>query len=794
MARTLASACYGAPVRRILTALCLLAVFAGAALLGYATATRLGPRYLQAAVERGLSDLLRTEVRVARTHLRLGKPGSRLRLEGQDARAWPGPRGAGVTVRTLRATIDPLAWLRGQRVLREVVLEGVEALPPALAQPRGDDARPASGAEDPLVRSVHRLDDLGRWLETHLCDLSHLVVQGGRIAGPEAGDPPLLEDLQGSIVCRGSRAELDLAGRRPTAQGEGRLVLRAQALPGRVDAELTLSEVDVAPLTRWLEPVRAGGLATGRLAWKTERGGPQQLSLALRGPSLWVSFPRPGADPLRLRSPDAALRVELSASPRELRLTLGEWKDRELRLHVEGEVALPLAKSSELRLALRTDRIDLGMARRRVAELPASIRSPVELLLERLEAGRLEELRIEARTTISDWSELVEGRILGRTGTLDLAVRLADATVRVGSSDRMRHVRGELRFGGDTVAVIDLRAEHEGVELPRMDLRVEGLSQIGSREELRCVTPRDVPGLPGISELQAWIRSRRQEAEGPSWQALRVEADWLAHPALLCVAEQLVGEITPGERGSRLRIKRGVWAGMPIRADVELREGSDGGWQGGQVLVSLQVGPPFEPMQPVAPRDVWARGRFRIRATRLGTWSIRGAEGGFEARAARLRLEPLALRLTPSSEVRGWLELALGRAGALRYDAAVGLEGISIEDLWRASGHTDRVLRGWRRPRRRAPRAGKAPVGGGHRRAQPAGSRRRALPPAPRIARHHGGQRSMEPLRRPRPRALPRHRPGGWDRGRKGDHRDAHRNGPHLPDGRFGYALGRGSS
>ena len=208
------------------------------------------------------------------------------------------------------------------------------------------------------------------------------------------------------------------------------------------------------------------------------------------------------------------------------------------------------------------------------------------------------------------------------------------------------------------------------------------------------MTPRPVPPLPGLTELQAWVRSRRQEPREPTWTRARIEADWLSHPALFCTIEQAQAEIVPGPGRASIRLERGVWAGLPINGEAELRDGPRGDLRGGEVHATVRLGPPFEGMQPSAPRGAWARGRFEVAASRVGTWRVHGGHGQFEVRGSRVDLTGGTLELRPGGEVGGRIGIDLGTATPLRYDASLEIPSVSMEHLWASAGADTAALTG----------------------------------------------------------------------------------------------------
>lgn len=680
-------------MRRGLIVVCLAAVFAAAGGLGFYAATRLLPPRLEAAIERGLSEALETPVELGTARLSLGAPWPTLRLDATELRAWPDAEGTGHGLRIPRihVELDPLARWLGSSGFEQVILDR-----PWVRLTSGDATSRENAASDPALADpvsawVGQLETLAAWIRTELCPVSEVEVWGGTLIGPSGG-VPLLADLQGTLSCDGhDGARLVLTGR---STGDGRATLRIDAEEGRIALELGLEQLELADWAWATAPASLRGPVTGRLAWRAAPGTPHALELAVRGPRLEVEVPRRGRESWSLALPSPAVRVELSASPSELRLDFAEWLDRGLRVRAEGRLGLPLRDESGLRLALSTEELDLGEARRRVAELPSELREPLEIVLERLETGRIQQLRIQTETTVRDWNELLAGRVFGRSGDVTLELSISDATVRVGDTDRMVGVGGELSFRGDVFEIRGLQGRFRDEPFPRIDARVRGLSNIHSSDELHCVRPHDVPPLPGLAAARDWLRSRGSEPGARSWQGLRVEADWISHPALLCTIEQLEAELVPKDGGATITVKRGVWAGLPVTATLEVRDGPDGHLRGGTLSFDVSVGPPFEPMQPTAPTRTWARGRFEVDASELGTWRIHGGRGRFEARGSRLEIGDAELWLRPEGRIEGSLAVELGTGLPVHYEANLQIAAVGLRQLWAAGAEGEVALSG----------------------------------------------------------------------------------------------------
>jgi hypothetical protein len=341
--------------------------------------------------------------------------------------------------------------------------------------------------------------------------------------------------------------------------------------------------------------------------------------------------------------------------------------------------------------ALRLEELPLPRIREALALLPAEMRDWLDPLSERLEAGRLLDLRADTRTTVAGFRELVRTRMLGRPGEIALRLGLSDARLRVGEGDlHLEGLRGAAIWSGDAFELRDLRGRIGERALPRLDLTVSGLSQVRSRDEVNCIAPSSGVSLPGFARLRRWIGSRRGEGPAePSWSRLDLEADWIRHPALLCSLEHATGGITPAEGGLDFSVQQGVWAGIPIRARGSYRRTPEE-----SLRLDLAIGPPFEPMRPAAPGEPWAKGSWEIEASRLGGWRIRDASGGFQLAGSALRLTGSTLLLSPLGELLGDVEVALGREEEVPFRIEAQVKRMDLADLIASSGREEELLSG----------------------------------------------------------------------------------------------------
>jgi hypothetical protein len=306
-----------------------------------------------------------------------------------------------------------------------------------------------------------------------------------------------------------------------------------------------------------------------------------------------------------------------------------------------------------------------------VAPLAGSFQEPLRSqlgdALARLQGGRLSELELT-------WP---------KGEAMVLRARVEGAALVVGAASRLEELSGEVRYDGDVFEVSGVRSQLDGQPLPTLEARLAGLAQVKGLSELRCLAPAPASGLPGRRPLADWIAGERTGGEPPSWKRLRVEADWIEHPALLCAVERLAAEVTPdpGGDGLRVALERAVWAGVPVRGTASYRAQPEE-----TATLRLQLGPPFEPAQPELHRRGWASGRFDFETTSLGNWHARGVSGSFRASGTHLGLTGTKVRLDPGPVLDASLDLDLGGPERVPVEVrATSLPG-TLSELYAAGG------------------------------------------------------------------------------------------------------------
>lgn len=271
-----------------------------------------------------------------------------------------------------------------------------------------------------------------------------------------------------------------------------------------------------------------------------------------------------------------------------------------------------------------------------------------------------------------------------RLRDVELRGRVDEAVLRAGAQSRLEGLSGRVDLRGGALTLSGVGGRLDGQPLPVLDATIAGVEHLG--DGLRCVRPAPVGALAGRRPLLEWLRGPPDRPRGPpSWQRVRVEADWLAHPALGCVVDGLTGVASPvGTGGLRVAIEGGLWAGLGIEGSAEHLPGPSEA-----VRLDLRLGAPGAGARTRAPAGIWGRGRFELETQKLGSWKARGARGRFRLEGEGLALEDATIRLAPGPQITpATISLDLDRADEVPFRANGETSGGEFGDLLLALSDT----------------------------------------------------------------------------------------------------------
>ncbi len=685
--------------RAVLVFLLGVCVFGAAALGGFYAASQMAPERLRAEAERRLSALLKAPVRLAEVRVNLTQDLPWLLLEARGMRADPLPGGAALAVDEVSARIDPILLVLGRLELRGLRFAGIEL---SLPEPRAGEAGDAS-AEDPASRAVAALSTAADRLRAQPCPIPPIDGERLALTLTSASAPPRRALEVDAVSFRCSRLTNDGSW---TAAGRALLVGGADApfeltltvADDELDGKLSVGSVPLGPLLASLrQPRELTGDARGELLWHSEPGAPHTLrvTLAGRGVKGELGAERDPERALRLDLREPKLTLALEASGRALRTTELALEDGKLALAGALTLGLPVSDASALHAEAHTADIGRAELGRITAQLPKGVRPDAEHALERIVSGTIRALDVRVNSTVGGVREIAAGGALARTGDLALKLSLEGAELRIGESDRLGDVSGTVEFSGDLLEVHATGAQFRERRLPRLAVKLRGISRVRSLDAVKCDRPAPVARIAAIDDLRAWVESRRKPPYTPTWRALNLDVDRLSHPLLFCTLEDVTAEVVRLDNGYDYAVETGSWAGFAIEGKATwLKSRAQDGSplrDGGSISVDLTLGEPRPAAAPGADPEVWAEGRFALDVSSMGRFLTKSYDGSFRANGATADLFDSKLRLAPSGELEGRLTLDLGNDGPIPFTADAQARGLDLLTIW-ATSQTPREL------------------------------------------------------------------------------------------------------
>lgn len=678
--------------RAILVFLLGLCVFGVAALAGFYAASQLAPERLRAESEARLSKLLGAPVRLGAVRVSLTEDLPWIHVEARDLRAGPLPGDRSIAIEQASARLDPFLLILRRLELRGLVLSGVEL---SLPEPT-PGAGPTAPELDPLSRAVAALTEASVRLRARPCPIPPVEADRIALMLTSASAPRRVLELDRVAF---SCARLSAEGAWET---EGRVLLaNDEAAPLRlkvviaedaVDASLSLPRVPIAAtLTALRRAPEISGTASAEVSWRGEAGSPHALRIALSGRDIAGGLGA-ASDParalaLRLRAPKVALA--LSASERELRTSELAVSDGALGVNGSLALALPLSDASALHATAQLARVSRDDLARIVEQLPRGARDVAERALARIVSGEIAPLEVALASSVAGVKQMAAGDMLARSGELNLKLGLTNTELRIGEMDRLREVAGAVSFDGNTLEVQTASARFRERRLPRLALKLHGVSRVKSLDDLACDRPAPVPRIGAVDDLRAWIESRRRPPYTPNWTTLDLDIDRLSHPLLFCTLEEVVAEITRGENHYEYAVESGSWAGFAIEGDAIYRKarGKDGEplRDGGSIRAEVTLGEQRAPAAPARDPSVWATGRFAWNVSSLGRFLTKSYQGEFRTVGSRAELFNSRLAFAPRGELTGTLALEMGSDGPIPWEVDAESKGFDLLDLWKAS-------------------------------------------------------------------------------------------------------------
>jgi hypothetical protein len=695
---------------RLRSGLALLA-FAAAFGAGFALVRGIAPERVRSEIEARLADALGGPVAIGRLRI---APGFGLRLHAEAVTAWPSEAGPRLRVEQVDARLRPLALLGGGPIFGTLRLDGVSLAlerdrsggwqPPPLARVAGSREQAAPEPPPPAqpaeawLEPVAALDSLARAVLGGSGLADAVEVHRARIAFRDAASPSgdrvalEMEGLEARLrrhrILGG--VDLFLRGRLLEAGGTERgtvEILGSRSRDGTVQMALATTALDLATIAPYLpreQPQRPiAGTVSGYLGSQSPAPGQTALEMDLVISNLRSVIP--GFDTGEAR-PVAIERIDLAGfldvAPDHLKLRELRFENGGLRLELAGRISRPLASASLAKLSLALRDLDVDELRELLSWLPELRREQATRALERIEAGLLANLQVDGSARLSRWQDFLSGRERELPERFSLQADVAGARLRVGDSDHLDQLSGQLAWSGDDhLEVKGARALFEGAPLPVLDLSLAGVSNfLAGDPERRRLAPGGEP-LPGLEALADVLAGEPDPESRPLETRIRIEAEAIDHPALLWPVEGLAAAIELEPDVVRVEELRGAWAGVPISGRAEFAEQPER-----TARVELVAGPPESAPPRAGTGEGWARGRFEVERLATRIWNHERASGRFNARGARFDFEDVEAALAPSGRIFGRASLDLAHTGSVPYRASFRLEQAEVPGVADAVG------------------------------------------------------------------------------------------------------------
>jgi hypothetical protein len=663
--------------------------FSLAAALGYWVGASWLPGRLQGAIEAALGEALASPVRVAEVRVRLRADAS---IEVREFEAWPDEGGPALRASAARLDLDGLALLVGVVRLDALRIEGA-----TLRVTRGADGSLAPAPLVALVRGAGEpASGVGGGWAARLGPLagSRLVLElgGARVSWRDLAGPGLpIErslDVPRARLALGRAGAVDLALDAHVSDASGRarggLALSATRESGAAPhAVVTATQLDLDALEPYLGrvlPLGLRGRVTGSLDVSAPELGdagaraPSALELDLHVAGLRVAPAGEERRPFETRA--ASLRASALVGSGRVELRRGDLVTDQDTLSITGALPWPLRDEGVAELSLELPRLTLARAREIAEHLPRDARRASLETLAPIEAGEIARLAVRGSAPVARWRELVDPARTSFPTELAVEAEVRGIAVRTTPDDRLDGVSGSLRFESDRLELRGVRGHLNGRPLPALDASFAGVSRILAGERFAAHPPTP-EGLPGLRPLQKFLSRRPDDPDRtPRWTRLRVDADFLHHPALLLPLEDAHAEIAPTRDGVHWIVERALFGGVPIDAEGDYFDAPED-----RVVVSVRAVGERGPRPAIEPGGDWGRARFGfVLADRPGA-CCSGAAGWARLRGGTLRLFDAEVWLRGDGVLRGDADFELSAADGVPYDARLSLAQPNAGDL-----------------------------------------------------------------------------------------------------------------
>jgi hypothetical protein len=672
-------------------------VLAGAAALGFWTASRLGPDRLEKEILAALERATRGPVHVEQLRLEVGFP---VQVQGEGLRLWDGA----LTAESASARIDVVSLLIGRPRLTRLRLSGahlkLDRLPegewtPPIFEPQSDPGTEPALAPLRVIETSLRLLLARRFLaDTLIVRSSRVTVTHPALDG--SAEPVRLdfERVNGRLMHSRLFGDAKLFLRtRIASQGRDLGVVEwsgtrgADAAIGVTMAATALDLRGFAPYLRGLRPsAHLAGKVDGVAEFTTRQLGLGELRLDLVARAFSASLGAHGPRPIEVEA--LSLRAGIVLEKESVRFEEGRLSAGGLDFEIDAAFDRPLGEDAAATIALSL--VELSISPETAASLagwlPRNGRERFLSLAERVRSGHLVRGELRGRTALSGWSDTLAGRLDRLPQGLEIGLEVEDLAIQVDEANRLEALNGSLHYGEDTLTVGDASAVLNGGPLPQLSLHFQGLSRLLAAPVEQREASSGARALVGVTPLWRVLRPEDGESGAPP-PRIELYIDQLDHPALLWPLSHVavVLQLESGTEGLHMEVRECRWAGVGIdgevdwtvaperRIDIRLAASEAGA---GDLPTDDQVAqdvPAAEIPEPAAGQRPWATGRIEVGAVEGARWQHNSLGARFAAVGGELRLDPVSIELDFGGRLIGRVDLDLSHVDRVPYQAQVAL-------------------------------------------------------------------------------------------------------------------------
>ena len=350
-----------------------------------------------------------------------------------------------------------------------------------------------------------------------------------------------------------------------------------------------------------------------------------------------------------------------------------------IRLLLDVEASRPLKDDSVVSVSSGA----YGLNVERLRQLARDFTADGEGALSPLLSGRADTLGLEGAISFQQWGVLFSGAPDRLPDELKVFAELEGLGFSTQTGDQLDELGARLELRGDTFLLRGGRGRLNNENLPALNLRINGFSNLLGAQVRQGPEPSELPEFAGLDSLFEIFggpdESPEQVAAGGLDRGInyRVWLDRLDHPATPWTIRDAEFNVVQDKANTIIHGESLVVGDVPVSGDLTWTDSS-----GGRLLLVLKAFPPLEsgeetldsdplPAQaleeidalgalpllpPLAP---WVSGRVEFQRVETGLLPLKEVRTQFSITGTTLRLFGFRAVLDPTGMVSGEAELQL---------------------------------------------------------------------------------------------------------------------------------------